>query len=95
MAEREPDDLQDDIIERAAEDYRKRIEAGGNPGALKKWAEQYGVSRYRLMRRLKGIGPRRDRIPVNRKLSEAQEAALVQYIRDMDDIGTSIPCDPE
>ncbi|KAF7502953.1 hypothetical protein GJ744_004799 [Endocarpon pusillum] len=93
MDEREPEDLQDDIVERAAEDFRKRIEAGGNPGSLTKWAERYGVTRFRLARRLKGIGPRRDRIPVNRKLSEAQEAALIRYIRDIDDIRTSVRID--
>lgn len=83
----------DDIVERAVEDFREQIEAGGHPGSITKWAERYGISRFCLARRLRGIGAKRDQKPPNKKLSEAQEAALVRYIRDMDDIGISVRID--
>jgi Tc5 transposase DNA-binding domain len=57
---------------------------------VSKVARVYGVDRQRVVRRLKGIGGRTSRKPVNYKLSVVQEAALIQYIYTLDGIGMGV-----
>jgi hypothetical protein len=82
----------DELVERAAEEIRHAREAGKHP-VVAVTARAYGVDRQRLSRRLKGIGGRSSRKPVNYKLSPIQEAALVQYIRTLDGISVGIRLD--
>lgn len=88
-------DSNEDIDERVANavrDIRAEYEAGERPVIAEK-AREYRVSRFRIQRRLKGIGPRTSRKPKNYKLSEVQEQALLQYILSLDEIGHSIRYD--
>jgi hypothetical protein len=55
-----------------------------------KKAKEFKVNKYRVYRRLKGIGPRSSQKPVNSKLSEVQEETLIQYILCLDEIGQLI-----
>ena len=57
---------------------------------MAKIARAHGVDRKRVSRRLKGIGGRTSKKPVNYKLSEIQETALIQYIQTLDHIGTGV-----
>lgn len=88
-------DSDEDIEERVANavrDIRAEREAGERPIIAEK-AQEYRVSKYRIRRRLKGIGPRTSRKPTNYKLTEVQERALLQYILSLDEIGQSIRYD--
>ena len=51
------------------------------------------MSKYRIRRRLKNIGPRTSRKSTNYKLTEVQERTLLQYILSLDEIGQSIRYD--
>jgi Zn-dependent peptidase ImmA (M78 family) len=85
------------------EDINERVERAveailaerktGEPSNVAEKAREYRVSRYRIQRRLKGIGPRTSRKPVNKRLSEVQKRALLQYILTLDEIGQSIRYD--
>ncbi|ERF69424.1 hypothetical protein EPUS_09427 [Endocarpon pusillum Z07020] len=70
-----------------------RLRGRGEKVGVVAVARKYGVDRMRVVRRMKGVGPRRSRIPPNRKLDEAQEAALLLYIHNLDDIGQSLRLD--
>jgi DNA invertase Pin-like site-specific DNA recombinase len=69
----------DALAEQAADEVVQRREAG-EVVFVSKIARAYRVDRQRVARRLKGVGGRTSRKPVNCKLSEVQEAALIQYI---------------
>ncbi|KAF7506803.1 hypothetical protein GJ744_011415 [Endocarpon pusillum] len=72
-------DSNKDIDERVASAVRDILaerEAGEFPVIAQK-AREHRVSKYRIQRRLKGIGPRTSRIPTNYKLSEMQKEALL------------------
>ena len=56
-------------------------------------ARELGVYKDRLYRRIKGVGPRTTRKPVNHKLSAVQEASLLRYILSLDEIGHTIRYD--
>ena len=88
-------DSNEDIDERVANAVRDILaerEAGERPVIAEK-AQEYQVSRYRIQRRLRGIGPRTSRKPKNYKLSEIQEQALLRYILSLNEIGQSIRYD--
>jgi DDE superfamily endonuclease/Tc5 transposase DNA-binding domain len=79
----------DALAEQAADEVAQRREAG-EIVFVSKVARAYGVDRQRVVRRLKGIGGRTSRKPVNYKLSVVQEAALIQYIHTLDGIGIGV-----
>jgi hypothetical protein len=56
-------------------------------------AREYRVSKFRLYRRLQGKGGRTARKPINKKLSETQEGALIRYIRSLNEIGPGVRLD--
>jgi hypothetical protein len=76
-------------VEKAVEEILAERETG-DPSNVAEKAREYRVNKYRIHRRLKGIGPRTSRKPVNNRLSEVQERALLQYILSLDEIGHSI-----
>jgi hypothetical protein len=82
----------DELAERAAEEIRHAREAEEHP-VVAVTARAYRVDRQRVSRRLKGIGGRSSRKPVNYKLSSIQEAALIQYIQTLDGIDIGIRLD--
>ncbi|ERF72127.1 hypothetical protein EPUS_02918 [Endocarpon pusillum Z07020] len=82
----------DERVANAVRDILAEREAGERPVIAEK-AREYRVSKFRVQRRLKGIGPRISRKPKNYKLSEIQEQALLQYILSLDEIGQSIRYD--
>ena len=51
------------------------------------------MNRFRILRRLRGIGPRTNKKPKNNRLSEVQEQAFLRYILSLDEIGHSIRYD--
>jgi hypothetical protein len=69
----------DELVERAAaeiwgkRDARERV-------VITIIARAYGVDYQRVCRQLKGVGARTSKKLVNYRLSEMQEAALIQYI---------------
>ena len=69
----------DALADRAADEVRERRDAGEHV-FVAKVARAHGVHRKRVSRRLEGIGSCTSRKPVNYKLSEIQETALIQYI---------------
>jgi len=79
----------DALADRAADEVRERRDAGERV-FVAQIARAYGVDRKRVSRRLKGVGGRTSRKGVKYKLSEIQEAALIQYIRTLDGIGTGV-----
>jgi Tc5 transposase DNA-binding domain len=79
----------DELAERAAAEVRERRDAGERV-VVAVVARAHGADRQRVCRRLKGIGGRTTKKPVNYKLSDVQEAALIQYIRTLDEIGMGI-----
>jgi hypothetical protein len=81
--------VQDELADRAAAEICKKRDAGERV-VVAVVARAYKVARQRIDRRLKGVGPRTTKKPVNYKLSEVQEAALIQYIRTLDEIGMGI-----
>ncbi|KAF7510480.1 hypothetical protein GJ744_006326 [Endocarpon pusillum] len=82
----------DERVEKAVQDILAEREAGEHPVIAQK-AREYRVSKYRIQRRLKGVGPRTSRILTNYKLLEVQEEALLQYILTCDEIGQSMRYD--
>lgn len=44
----------------------------------------FGVPQMTLSRRLRGITSQRDRVPLNRNLTELEELTIVQYILELD-----------
>jgi Tc5 transposase DNA-binding domain len=79
----------DALAEQAADEVAQRREAG-EIVFVSKVARAYGVDRQRVAQRLKGIGGRTSRKPVNYKLSAVQEAALIEYIYTLDGIGIGV-----
>lgn len=53
-------------------------------------AREYDVSEYRLRGRWKNRPSKMDRPASNRKLSDAEELAICQYLDRLDQIGTSV-----
>ena len=82
----------DERAQKAAEEIVREREAGECPVIAEK-AREWRVNKNRVQRRLKGIGPRTSRRPVNRKLSTIQEAVLLNWILALDEIGLSIRID--
>jgi hypothetical protein len=74
-------------------DQEKRVEAAvaalktQKKPNFKATAARFGVSRYRLSNRFKGIPSRSTRIPSNLKLTPPQEAALCRYLDLLDQMG--------
>ena len=62
----------------------------GEHSVIAEKTREYRVSRHRIKRRLKDIGPRTSRKPTNHKLSEIQEQVLLRYILSLNEIGQSI-----
>ena len=56
---------------------------------ISRLAREFGVSRHRLSRRLKGIPSRSTRPPTNRLLSDDQEKAIIRWIQYLDDMNAS------
>jgi Tc5 transposase DNA-binding domain len=81
--------VQDELADMAAAEIYEKRDAGERV-VVAVVARAYGVARQRIDRRLKGVGPRTSKKPVNYRLSEVQEAALIQYIRTLDEIGMGI-----
>jgi Tc5 transposase DNA-binding domain len=82
-------DISDELADRAAAEIRERTEAGERV-VVAVVARAHGADRQRVRRRLIGVGGRKTRKPVNYKLSDVQEAALIQYIKNLDEIGMGI-----
>jgi Zn-dependent peptidase ImmA (M78 family) len=82
----------DERVEKAVEEILAEREAG-DPSNVAEKAREYRVSKFRVYRRLKRIGPRTSRKPVNSKLLEIQKHALLQYILSLDEIRHSIRYD--
>ena len=51
-------------------------------------AREYKVDYQRLKRRFKGGSSKSTRQPTNRKLTDEQEDALIEYVKRMDHVGT-------
>ncbi len=88
-------DSNEDIDERVANAVRDILaeRAAGERSIVAEKAREYQVSRFRVQRRLKGIGPHTSWKLKNYKLSEVQEQALLRYILSLDEIGQSIRYD--
>jgi hypothetical protein len=82
----------DDLVDKAVRELRAEYEDGERRGVAAK-AREIGVPKDRLYRRLKGVGPRTARKPMNYKLSPVQEASLLRYILSLDEIGHAIRYD--
>ena len=57
---------------------------------IPKLAKEFNVPEQRLRRRLKGVPSKTQQIPVNRKLSEAGEAAVCGYLDQLDKLGLPV-----
>jgi tagatose-1,6-bisphosphate aldolase len=79
----------DELAERAAAEIWEKRDAGERV-VVAVVAHAYGVDRQRVCRRLKGVGARTSKKLVNYRLSELQEATLIQYIQTLDEIGIGI-----
>jgi hypothetical protein len=88
-------DLNEDLDERAVKAVEEitRAKSAGERVSVAAIALEYRVSKFRLYRRLQGKGGRTARKPINKKLSETQEGALIQYIRTLDEIGLGVRLD--
>ena len=82
----------DERVANAVRDILTECKAGEHSVVAEKTRE-YRVSRHRIERRLKGIGPRTSRKSTNHKLSEVQEQVLLRYILSLNEIGQSIRYD--
>jgi Tc5 transposase DNA-binding domain len=81
--------VQDELTNRAAvEIYEKRDARERVVVAI--IARAYRVARQHIDQQLKGVGPQTTKKPVSYRLSEVQEAALIQYIRTLDEIDIGI-----
>jgi hypothetical protein len=79
----------DELVDKAVRELRAEYEDGERRGVAAK-ARELGIPKDRLHRRLKGVGPRTTRKPVNCKLSAVQEASLLRYILSLDEIGHAV-----
>jgi hypothetical protein len=79
----------DDLVAKGVRELLSEYEDGERLNVAAK-ARELGVHKDRLYRRLKGIGPRTTRKPVNYKLSVVQKASLLQYILSLNEIGYAI-----
>jgi Tc5 transposase DNA-binding domain len=79
----------DELAERPAAEIWEKRDAGERV-VVAVVAHAYGVDRQRVCWRLKGVGAWTSKKLVNYRLSEVQEAALIQYIRTLDEIGIGI-----
>ena len=82
----------DERVEKAVQEILAEREAG-EFSVVAQIVREYRVNRYRVQRRLKGVGSRTSRKPTNYKLSETQEQALLRYILSLDEIEHSIRYD--
>jgi DDE superfamily endonuclease/Tc5 transposase DNA-binding domain len=82
----------DEVVDRAVREICAEREDGERVNVAAK-AREIGVHKDRLYRRLKGVGPRTTRKPINSKLSVVQEASLMRYILCLDDIGQAVRYD--
>jgi hypothetical protein len=82
----------DELVDKAVRELRAEYEDGERCGVAAK-ARELGIFKYRLHRRLKGVGPRTARKPTNYKLSAVQKASLLRYILSLDEIGHAIRYD--
>ena len=82
----------DELVDRAVRELRAEYEYGERVNVAAK-AREIGVHKDRLYRRLKGVGPRTTRRPVNNKLSAVQEASVLRYILCLDEIGQAVRYD--
>jgi Tc5 transposase DNA-binding domain len=82
----------DELVDRAVREICAEREDGERVNVAAK-AREIGVHKDRLYRRLKGVGPRTTRKPINSKLSVVQEASLMRYILCLDDIGQAVRYD--
>jgi hypothetical protein len=79
----------EDLVDRAVREIREEEEDGDRPNVAAK-ARELRVPKDRLYRRLKGVGPRIARKPVNHRLSAVQEGSLLRYIHTLDEIRVAI-----
>jgi DDE superfamily endonuclease len=79
----------EDLVDRAVREIREEEEDGDRPNVAAK-ARELRVPKDRLYRRLKGVGPRTARKPVNHRLLAVQEGSLLRYIHTLDEIGVAI-----
>jgi hypothetical protein len=82
----------DELAHRAAKEILRERSAGERV-SVAATAREYKVDRFRVFRRLKGIGGRSSRKPVNSKLSAIQKASLWQYMRTMNEIRLTVRLD--
>jgi hypothetical protein len=82
----------DEVVDRAVREICAEREDGERVNVAAK-AREIGVHKDRLYRRLKGVGPRTTRKPINSKLSVVQEASLMRYILCLDDIRQAVRYD--
>jgi hypothetical protein len=65
----------------------------GQFSSLRATAKMYDIPEPTLRRRVKGIDARRDSIPINRKLNNTEESALIEWILSMDTRGLPVRSD--
>ena len=82
----------DDLVDKAVREILVERENGERPNVLTKTRE-LSIHKDRIYRRLKGVGPRTTRKPVNCKLLTVQETSLLRYILSLDEIGHSVRYD--
>ena len=70
------DEYTDDLVDRTVREILAEREHGTRSSVAEK-VRELGISKYRIHRRLKDVGPRTTRKPVNYKLSAVQEASLL------------------
>ncbi|KAF3406894.1 hypothetical protein DPV78_001412 [Talaromyces pinophilus] len=75
---------EEELIAKAIDAYRH-----GEVQNISRLAREFGVSRHKLSRRLKGTPSRSTRPPTNRLLSDDQEKAIIHWIQYLDDMNAS------
>ena len=76
----------EDRIEQALTDLHKVLYRGQNPNVART-AREYFVDKYKLRRRFLGITTGEKRPPSHRKLTDVQEASIIEIIRRSDESG--------
>ena len=57
---------------------------------ISKLADEFKVPESQLRRRLKGVPSKMQQVPVNRKLSVAEETALCEHLNRLDKLGLPV-----
>ena len=79
------DEYTDDLVDRTVREILAEREHGTRSSVAEK-ARELGISKYRIHRRLKDVGSRITRKPVNYKLSAVQKTSLLRYILSLNEM---------